>query len=108
MLFPLGAIQVGLLFLVTIVLQPLGTSSGGYLDVFGLCVAAAWASMAMGLAVSARVQREGQASSAVPLMLIPQLLLGGAIIPIAVMPQPLSSVSVLAFSRWEWPASARR
>jgi ABC-type multidrug transport system ATPase subunit/ABC-type multidrug transport system permease subunit len=99
-LFPVGIVQVVLLFVVTVILQPLGTSANGYLEVLGLCIAASWASMAMGLAVSARVRREGQASSAVPLLLIPQLLLGGAIIPTAVMPGFIKGVSVLAFSRW--------
>jgi ABC-type multidrug transport system permease subunit len=54
----------------------------------------------MGLAVSALARSPDQASSAVPLLLIPQLLFAGAIIPRGVMPGPIRFLSDLTFARW--------
>lgn len=99
-LFALAVVQVALLVLVTIILQPLHQSPVTYLTVLGLCVLAAWASVAMGLTVSAFARSPDQASSAVPLLLIPQLLFAGAIIPTAVMPPPIQVLSDLTFARW--------
>jgi len=99
-LFTLAVVQVALLVLVTIILQPLHQGPGVYLTVALLCLLAAWASVAMGLAVSAFARSPNQASSAVPLLLIPQLLFAGAIIPTAVMPPPIQVLSDLTFSRW--------
>jgi len=99
-LFTLAVAQVALLVLVTVILQPLHQGAAVYLTVALLCVLAAWASVAMGLAVSAFARSPDQASSAVPLLLIPQLLFAGAIIPTAVMPPPIRVLSDLTFSRW--------
>lgn len=99
-LFTLAIVQVALLVLVTVILQPLHQPPGVYLTVALLCVLAAWASVAMGLAVSAFARSPDQASSAVPLLLIPQLLFAGAIIPTAVMPPPIQVLSDLTFARW--------
>lgn len=99
-LFALNVVQVVLLAVVVWVLQPLNAGGGAYLSLFALCVGAAWASAAMGLALSAWVRTPEQASSAVPLLLIPQLLLAGAIIPTGVMPPPMQALSALTFDRW--------
>jgi ABC-type multidrug transport system ATPase subunit/ABC-type multidrug transport system permease subunit len=99
-LFALGVVQVGLLVLITVFLQPLHQAPPVYLAALALCVLAAWASVAMGLAVSAYARSPDQASSTVPLLLIPQLLFAGAIIPTSVMPGPVRVLSDLTFSRW--------
>ena len=99
-LFTLAVVQVVLLVAITVFLQPLHQDSTTYLAVVALCVLAAWASVAMGLSVSAFARSPDQASSAVPLLLIPQLLFAGAIIPTSVMPGPISALSNLAFARW--------
>ena len=99
-LFALAVVQVALLILVVVILQPLHQDATAYATVVGLCVLAAWASVTMGLAVSAYARSPDQASSAVPLLLIPQLLFAGAIIPASIMPGPIRVLSELTFSRW--------
>ncbi|MCW3012192.1 MAG: hypothetical protein JWO90_2596 [Solirubrobacterales bacterium] len=99
-LFALAFVQVLVLVLVTVAIQPLHAEPRTYVTVIGLCVLAAWASVAMGLTLSARARSADQASSAVPLLLIPQLLFAGAIIPVSIMPLPVQALSQLTFSRW--------
>jgi ABC-type multidrug transport system ATPase subunit/ABC-type multidrug transport system permease subunit len=99
-LFGLAVLQVGLLVGITLILQPLHQPPGIYVTVGGLCLLVAWASVAMGLAVSAFARSPDQASSAVPLLLIPQLLFAGAIIPTGVMPPAVRALSELTFARW--------
>lgn len=99
-LFALGIVQVALLVLITVFLQPLHQAPAVYATMVLLCVLAAWASVAMGLAVSAYARSPDQASSTVPLLLIPQLLFAGAIIPTSIMPAPVRVLSELTFSRW--------
>ena len=99
-LFPLTLIQVLVMMSVAVMLQPLHEPSTAYGNVLILCVLASWAAVGMGLAVSAVARSADQASSTVPLLLIPQLLFAGAIIPVGVMPAPIRALSVLTFSRW--------
>jgi len=56
--------------------------------------------MAMGLTVSARVSNEDKATGAVPLMVLPQMSLAGAMIPYSTMPKGGQVLSNLAISRW--------
>lgn len=56
--------------------------------------------MAMGLTVSARVSNEDKATGAVPLLVLPQMSLAGAMIPYSTMPQVGQVLSNLAISRW--------
>lgn len=59
------------------------------------------ASMLMGLVVSAVVTNADKAGSSVILLLIPQILLSGAIVPIsAVKPEALQHIFDFAISRW--------
>lgn len=99
-LFALAVVQVAILVLVVVTLQPLHAELRVYLLIGGLCVLSAWASVAMGLTLSARARSADQASSAVPLLLLPQLLFAGAIIPVSIMPFPVQVLSQLTYSRW--------
>ncbi len=58
------------------------------------------AGMSMGLMISAFVPNEDRAAGLVPLFVIPQMTLAGAIIPIANMPKGGQLLSNLAISRW--------
>jgi len=58
--------------------------------------------MAMGLTVSARVGNEDKATGAVPLMVLPQMSLAGAMIPYSTMPKVGQILSNLAVSRWSF------
>lgn len=99
-LFPLVATQVLLLVLVAIVLQPLGEGPVAVAQVYAMCVAVGWAAVAMGLWISAAVRTSDQATSSVPLLLIPQLLFAGAVIPYATMIAPMKLIANLTISRW--------
>jgi ABC-2 type transporter len=59
----------------------------------------------MGLTVSATVHGEEQATSAIPLVLVPCLLFGGAIVPVATMAPALKGLSALVFARWSFAAA---
>lgn len=98
--FPLIIIQTVALFAVTVVLQPLNSPPEVYTQVLVLVIMAGIAAAAMGLAVSARVRTTSQAAASVPLLLIPQLLFAGAIVPVAVMPPIVNLIPNLMIARW--------
>ncbi|MGZ3677056.1 MAG: ATP-binding cassette domain-containing protein [Ktedonobacterales bacterium] len=60
-------------------------------------VLAAWAGMALGLCASAFASNRDKAVSALPLILVPQLLLAGVIFPLSKPVQPLADATV---GRW--------
>ncbi|MGI8726229.1 MAG: ATP-binding cassette domain-containing protein [Solirubrobacterales bacterium] len=98
--FPLIIAQTVALFGVTILLQPLSSPPTVYLQVLGLVVLTGIAAGAMGLALSARVGTTSQATAAVPLLLVPQILFAGAVVPVAVMPPGINLIPFLMISRW--------
>jgi ABC-type multidrug transport system permease subunit len=99
-LFPFVALQVVILVAVVVIVQPLGASSNGYIEVGGLCLLVSFAAVGLGLALSSLVKSSDQATSTVPLLLIPQLLFAGAIIPLSVMPAPVKLLADATFARW--------
>jgi hypothetical protein len=56
----------------------------------------------MGLAMSAAVRTQDQATSFIPLVLIPQLFFGGAIVPVATMSEPIKSLSKAVLAEWSY------
>lgn len=101
-LFPVAAFQAVLMLMVVGIFQPLGASAAELGSMLLLCVLTAWAAVTLGLWVSAWASSPDQATSSVPLVLIPQLLLAGAIIPVAQMIGLMKGVSLLALSRWSF------
>jgi hypothetical protein len=99
-LFALTAVQVLLLVLTVEALRPLGVGSVGFLEVLAIAVLTAWASAAMGLAVSCAARTVDRAAGAVPLLLMPQLLLAGGLIPLAQMPRVMSAIADITYARW--------
>ena len=87
--FPLVLLQTALLAMVTLILQPVHQ---GALLVVAMTMFAGCSSACMGLWLSAASHTSDQATSTVPLLLIPQLLFAGALIPIDAMPAPLQVV----------------
>ena len=99
-LFSLATIQVALLLAIATLLQPLHQPAADYLALYGVLLATAWAAMGMGLAVSTLARSVDQATSFVPMLLIPQLLFAGALVTVKSM-QPLVRVlSDLVAARW--------
>ena len=101
-LFALNFVQVLLLVLVVTALRPLGIGSSGVLELFAIAVLTAWASAAMGLAVSCAARTVDRAAGAVPLLLMPQLLLAGGLIPLAQMPGVVAGAANLVYARWAY------
>jgi ABC-type multidrug transport system ATPase subunit len=101
-LFALNFVQVLLLVMVVTALRPLGIGSTGVLELLGIAVLTAWASAAMGLAVSCAARTVDRAAGLVPLLLIPQLLLAGGLIPLAQMPRVVAGVANLVYARWAY------
>jgi len=101
-LFALTFVQAFLLTAVVLALQPLHERAVASLEVFVLVVLAAWASVAMGLAASCVARTVDQAAGALPLLLMPQLLFAGGLIPTAQMPGAVRAFSNLIYARWAY------
>jgi ABC-type multidrug transport system ATPase subunit/ABC-type multidrug transport system permease subunit len=101
-LFVLTAAQVALMMAVILVLQPPGAGAGGVLALLGLGVLAAWVSVALGLMVSALARSVDQAAGVIPLVLLPQLIFAGAIIPLGRMPGVANAFAQLTYARWAY------
>jgi len=99
-LFLLTTVQCILLVVVATVIQPLHAGASSYLDLAGLLILASWSTVAIGLAVSTLARSVDQATSLIPLLLIPQLLFGGAFVPLAKMQAPIRVLADLTTSRW--------
>jgi ABC-type multidrug transport system permease subunit len=89
---------------VVLVLQPLDVPATSALTFAGLAVLVAWVSVALGLAVSAAARSVDQAAGAVPVLLIPQLLFAGALVPVDRMPRLIAALADLTFARWAYAA----
>ena len=61
----------------------------------------------MGLAISAFVSTEDQATSLTPLAVIPQLLFAGAIVPVDQMGPIVKALSYVMFSQWSFAGGDR-
>lgn len=73
---------------------------GMYLKLYLTLTLANLGGMAMGLMISARVSNEDKAAGLVPMVVIPQMSLAGAMIPFSKMPKGGQLISNLAVSRW--------
>jgi hypothetical protein len=101
-LFGLVAIQTVLLVAVVFAFQPLHQGVDGYAKILAVLVLGSWVAVALGLLVSASVSTQDQATSFIPLILIPQLLFAGSLVPVHSMRQPIRDLSSLIFSRWSF------
>jgi ABC-type multidrug transport system ATPase subunit/pSer/pThr/pTyr-binding forkhead associated (FHA) protein/ABC-type multidrug transport system permease subunit len=101
----LSAVQVGLLLLIVLALRPLGEPLGPHLALLGLLILTTFVAVGLGLLVSAAVNTEDQATSFIPLVLIPQLLFAGAIVTVKDMSGPILGLSNLVFARWSFAAT---
>jgi hypothetical protein len=101
-LFTLTGAQTVVLTLIVLGLRPLHQSGGVTAGVVVLLVLTSWVGVAMGLLVSVSVRSEDQAMSFVPLILIPQLLFGGAVVPVHQMGIALGALSKLVPAQWAY------
>jgi ABC-type multidrug transport system ATPase subunit/ABC-type multidrug transport system permease subunit len=98
----LGAVtaaQTVVFALIVLMFRPL---SGGVGELFIVLLLSSWCGVALGLVVSAFAQTEDQATGLIPVMLIPQLLFGGAIVTVSQMSLPVKALSWLAMAQWAY------
>jgi ABC-type multidrug transport system ATPase subunit/ABC-type multidrug transport system permease subunit len=101
-LFTLAAIQAIVLTGIVLVFEPLHESKGVYLAVFAIVVLTAFAAVSMGLLISAVVRNHDQATSFIPLLLIPQLFFGGSIVATAEMSTPMREATKVVITQWSY------
>jgi ABC-type multidrug transport system ATPase subunit/pSer/pThr/pTyr-binding forkhead associated (FHA) protein/ABC-type multidrug transport system permease subunit len=101
-LFVLAAVQTVLLAAIIFAFQPLHHPPGTYAVVLALLLLTAFGAVGMGLLMSAAVRTQDQATSFIPLILIPQLFFGGSIVPIATMSAPLAALSKVVVAQWSY------
>jgi ABC-type multidrug transport system ATPase subunit len=101
-LFALAAIQAVVLTGIVLVFQPLHSHLDVYASVLLIVVLTAFAAVCMGLLVSAVVRNQDQATSFIPLVLIPQLFFGGSIVATAQMSAPLRAITKVVVTQWSY------
>jgi ABC-type multidrug transport system ATPase subunit/pSer/pThr/pTyr-binding forkhead associated (FHA) protein len=101
-LFALATVQTLLLAGIVLALRPLHEPASSYLLLFAVLIATSFVAVGMGLLISAVVSSEDQATSFIPLALIPQLLFAGAIVPVERMSSAMEWVANLVFARWSF------
>ena len=101
-LFTLATVQTVLLAGIVFGFQPLHQARGSYGLVVGMLLLTAFAAVGMGLVMSAAVRTQDQATSFIPLLLIPQLFFGGSIVPIATMSAVLAGVTNIIVAQWAY------
>ena len=99
-LFTIAAVQCVLLLAVVIALRPFHTSIDNVAEVLGLLILTSWAMVGVGLLVSTVARSVDQATSVIPLLLIPQLLFGGALVALDRMGTVIKILADLTVSRW--------
>ncbi len=74
------ALQIGILLAILVPAVPL---EGPLLPLIGMALLAGWSAMALGLLVSTIARTELQAIQFVPLVILPQIMLSGILLPVA-------------------------
>jgi ABC-type multidrug transport system ATPase subunit len=99
-LFSLVTLQTLLFTAIVLAFRPLDQDASAYLEIGVILVLTGWVAVAMGLAISAFVSSEDQATSITPLAVIPLLLFAGAIVPVQQMGAIVKGLSYVMFSQW--------
>ena len=99
-LFAVTALQTIALTYFVLALRPLDEPAAAYAAVTVLLVLSSWVAVGVGLVVSAAASTEDQATSVIPLTLIPQLLFAGAVVPPERMTGVIEAFSTVIFARW--------
>jgi hypothetical protein len=85
-------------------LRPVHGGTGDGQSVLWLLILCCWTGVGFGLVVSAFARSEDQATSFIPLVLLPQLRFGGADVPIAQLSAFVGVLSHLAAAQWGFAA----
>jgi ABC-type multidrug transport system permease subunit len=101
-LFALAAAQTAALTAIVLLLRPLHEPAGAYVQLGLILIVTSAVAVALGLLISSIVRSQDQATSFIPLALIPQLFFAGAIVPVARMGEPISTLSALVPAQWSF------
>jgi len=101
-LFALAALQAVVLTGIVLLFQPLHEKPATYGAVILIVVLTAIAAVSMGLLISAVVRNQDQATSFIPLLLIPQLFFGGSIVATAEMSAPMREATKVVVTQWSY------
>jgi ABC transport system ATP-binding/permease protein len=101
-LFTLAAIQAVVLTGIVLLFQPLHEDLSVNIAFILIVVLTAIAAVSMGLFVSAVVRNQDQATSFIPLLLIPQLFFGGSIVATAEMSAPMRQATKVVVTQWSY------
>lgn len=99
-----GACAVQVLLLLGIAYVPLGLE-GSFLAHYAVLLLTSLVGLGMGLTLSALVRSPQAAMALVPIMLIPQIILGGVIMPVHEMSTPTRALAALTATRWGFEAA---
>jgi ABC-type multidrug transport system permease subunit len=99
-LFALTAVQVVIVLAIVIGMRPLHEPVTSALVLAGVLLIVAWVAVAHGLVISTLARSQDQAVSFVPLLLMPQLVFSGSVIPVAEMSQATQRIADVIFTRW--------
>jgi ABC-type multidrug transport system ATPase subunit/pSer/pThr/pTyr-binding forkhead associated (FHA) protein len=97
--------QTLLFSFIVLALRPLHETSAAALQLVIVLTLAAWIAVLLGLVVSAHSGSEDQATGVIPLLLVPQLLFSGAIVPIGDMTTPVRLLAALVPARWSFASA---
>lgn len=89
--------------LLAIVYVPLGLT-GAFGVLYAILLATSLVGLGMGLTLSSLVRSEQAAMALIPLILIPQIVLGGVIMPVHQMSAPTQLLAGLTTARWGFEA----
>ncbi|HTW11916.1 MAG TPA: ABC transporter permease, partial [Solirubrobacteraceae bacterium] len=104
LLFSLTLVQSLVLCGLVLTLRPLHEQTGAYLVFMALLVLTSWVAVTLGLLLSATVRTENQATSFIPLILIPELILSGGATPLHQLPSAAQALASIIFPRWSFAA----
>ncbi len=98
----LSAVQTILMIAVVLIIHRLDVAFADLLVLTVLSVLTSWVSVTLGLVVSTIARSVDQAAGVVPLVLIPQLIFAGAIIPLERMPGLANGLAQAVYARWAY------
>ena len=101
-LFSVVSLQALVLFAVVLTVRHLHASSGAHLGLLVLLALTGCTAVAMGLLISSIANTDEQATALIPIAMIVQLLLGGAIVTVKNMGAVMGGLAALVFSRWSF------
>jgi ABC-type multidrug transport system ATPase subunit len=106
-LLALVVAQTVMLLAVVLALRPLQGSTPSHVGLLMTLLLTGFDAVAMGLLISSLVHSEDQATAALPVAMIVQLLLGGAIVTVKNMGNVMGLVSAFVFARWSYAGAGR-